>query len=188
MPEVPKSSRESATRRSNTSPELQSGQYVATTARPPTVSLTISCHIKIWSGLGARVSVQVHGEDRLLLSEPQPCRIRGDEDWTVDRGDPVGRRAAGDDLVEWNHCPREVRPERLTRARGHVEDRQNDEGCGDAASTIHDRRLKGESGWRARRAAGRHTRGAPRSRASRRGRTPRARRSRTLCGTPSART
>ena len=36
--------------RSKASAELHSGQYVTATGTPPTVSLTISCHVSTWTG------------------------------------------------------------------------------------------------------------------------------------------
>ena len=83
-------------RRSKTMAELQRGQKVTMTGSPPTMSLTISCQVMIWRGVGTGVVADLEGDDRFAVGEPVWVVGHGCELGVVDGRDAVSNLAEED--------------------------------------------------------------------------------------------
>jgi hypothetical protein len=88
---------------------LQSGQKVAATGVPSISSFTISCHMRIWIGVGARVVAELELDDGLARLEPLVRGFRRHESGRLDRRDAVLARPAARELAERDAVLREVR-------------------------------------------------------------------------------
>ena len=106
---VPKSRISPSKLRSNAMAELHKGQKVIATGRPPTTSLTISCHIRICKGIGPRVAGVLEDDHGLIVSEPLAGLLERGELGRIDGRDAVASRPAGPYLGVGHGVEREVR-------------------------------------------------------------------------------